>query len=499
MHARYLGRDLRAGIVVFLVAIPLCLGIAIASGAPPVAGLITGIVGGVVVSWASGSPLSVSGPAAGLTAIVLQVINEFGYPGLLLATVLAGLIQIGLGYARMGIIGAFVPSGVIKGMLAGIGLILIGTQIPLAIGHAPGSDAKLTQPGSLLDGITPLAVGITLLCLAILIFFETPFAKRFPKLAIIPPPLLAVLAGAGISMLVQSTNPGLALAANQHVSLPGLDGPASLLGAITFPDFYQLTEIGIYVAAITLALVASLETLLCVEAVDELDPLGRKSPTHRELGAQGVGNVVSGMIGGLPMTSVIVRSSANVQAGGRTRIASFVHGLLLFGSVAFAAFALEAIPLAALAAVLLFTGYKLARPAIIASQWHAGKRRFLPFAATIIAILATDLLIGVITGIVVALYFLMRAHYKSAISMTMDGSHGLLRFNSEVSFLNRQLLRSYLTRVPEGGHIVIDASAAHFIDPDVIEDIDHFVAGAPERNIGCEVHGLERHLVVANG
>lgn len=493
IDTRYIGRDIRSGIVVFFVAIPLCLGIAIASGAPPLSGLIAGMVGGLVVAWASGSQLSVSGPAAGLTAIVLGVIEVYGFGGLLMATVLAGLIQIALGIARMGIIGAFVPSGVIKGMLAGIGLILIGTQIPLALGHVADTDAGLTSPGLLAQGVSPLALIITGVCLAILIFFETPLAKRYPRLAVLPPPLIAVLVGVGISLAARTGDSALALGAAQHVQLPGLDGPAAFLAALQLPEFGHLTTPGIYLAGLTIALVASLETLLSVEAVDELDPLGRKSPTHRELKAQGLGNLVSGFIGGLPMTAVIVRSSANVQAGGRTRLASFVHGVLLLVSVVFLAYALETIPLAALAAILLFTGYKLARPALIAAQYRAGWQRFIPFATTIIMILATDLLIGVLSGMAVALYFLVRAHYSGAMSLTVNGRHALLRLNSEVSFLNRQDLRNRLAEVPENGHLIIDASANRFMDPDIREDIDHFVAGASERGIAVEVRGMDRH------
>lgn len=493
IDTRYLARDIRSGIVVFFVAIPLCLGIAIASGAPPLSGLIAGMVGGLVVAWASGSQLSVSGPAAGLTAIVLGVIEAYGYGGLLLATVLAGVVQLVLGLLRMGIIGAFVPSGVIKGMLAGIGLILIGTQIPLALGHGAETEAGLTTPGALLAGIAPMALVITGVCLAILVFFETPLAKRYPKLAIVPPPLIAVVVGVGLSVIARASGSDLALSAEQHVQLPGLDGPAAFFGALQMPSLEHLATPGIYIAGVTIALVASLETLLSVEAVDEMDPLGRKSPTHRELKAQGIGNMVSGLIGGLPMTAVIVRSSANVQAGGRTRLASFTHGILLLVSVAFLAFALETIPLAALAAILLFTGYKLARPALIAAQYRAGWQRFIPFAVTIVAILATDLLIGVLTGIAVALYFLIRAHYSGAMKLTRQGEHALLRLNSEVSFLNRQDLRNQLSAVPENGHLIIDASATRFMDPDIREDIDHFVAGAPERGIAVELRGMDRH------
>ncbi|RJS91637.1 SulP family inorganic anion transporter [Salinisphaera sp. Q1T1-3] len=491
--ARYLARDIRSGIVVFFVAIPLCLGIAIASGAPPLSGLIAGMVGGLVVAWASGSQLSVSGPAAGLTAIVLGVIESYGYGGLLLATALAGVFQIALGLLRMGVIGAFVPSGVIKGMLAGIGLILIGTQIPLALGHGASTEAGLTTPDALLAGVSPLAVAITLVCLAILVLFETPWVKNRPSLSVLPAPLIAVLVGVAMSLGARVFDIGMTLSPAQHVQLPGLTGPQAFFDALQLPSFGHLTTPGIYIAAATIALVASLETLLSVEAVDEMDPLGRTSDTHRELKAQGLGNLVSGLIGGLPMTAVIVRSSANVQAGGRTRLASFIHGILLLVSVAFLAFALETIPLAALAAILLFTGYKLARPALIAAQYRAGWRRFLPFAATIVAILATDLLIGVLTGIAVALYFLVRAHHGGAMQSTHHGDHVLLRLNSEVSFLNRQDLRDRLARVAPGGHLIIDGSANRFMDPDIQEDIDHFISGAPGRGITVELRGLARH------
>lgn len=488
---RYLGRDLRAGIVVFFVAIPLCLGIAIASGAPPIAGLIAGMVGGLVVSLASGSQLSVSGPAAGLTVIVLGAIEEFGYGGLLFATVIAGGLQLIFGVLRFGGIGAFIPTGVIKGMLAAIGLLLIGTQIPLALGHTADTDAALTVPASLIDGVSPLAIAITVLGLAILASFETRFVQRRAWLRIVPAPLIVVGLGMIISAVASATGSSLALGADQHIELPGLDGPAALVGVLQLPDFSQWLTPQIYVVGLTIALVASLETLLSVEAIDELDPLGRTSPSHRELGAQGIGNMLSGLIGGLPMTAVIVRSSANVQAGGRTRLASFVHGVLLTASVAFAAFALELIPLSCLAAVLLFTGYKLAKPALIAAQYRLGWQRFIPFAVTIAAIIATDLLKGVLIGLVCATYFLVRANYRSALTFTRSGPHCLLRLNTEVSFLNRNELRGYLSAIPDGGELIIDASATRFIDPDIREDINRFVDGAAERGISVELRHFD--------
>jgi len=488
---RHLGRDIRAGIVVFFVAIPLCLGIAIASGAPPISGLIAGMVGGLVVSLASGSQLSVSGPAAGLTVIVLGAIEEFGYGGLLFATVIAGALQLVFGLLRFGGIGAFIPTGVIKGMLAAIGLLLIGTQIPLALGHTADTDAALTAPSTLFENVSPLAIAITLLGLAILAGFETGFVQRRAWLRIIPAPLIVVGLGMIISAIASATGMPLALNADQHIELPGLDGPAALFGVLQMPDVSHWLTPQIYLVGITIALVASLETLLSVEAVDELDPLGRTSPPHRELGAQGIGNMISGLIGGLPMTAVIVRSSANVHAGGRTRLASFAHGILLTASVAFAAFALELIPLSCLAAVLLYTGYKLAKPALIAAQYRLGWQRFIPFAVTIGAILATDLLKGVLIGLLCATYFLIRANYRLALSFTRSGSNGLLRLNTEVSFLNRNELRSYLSCIPHGGELIIDASATRFIDPDIREDIDRFVESAAERRIVVELRHFD--------
>jgi MFS superfamily sulfate permease-like transporter len=484
---RHAGRDLRAGIVVFFVAIPLCLGIAIASGAPPISGLIAGMVGGLVISIASGSQLSVSGPAAGLTVIVLAAIEEFGYGGLLFATLLAGALQALFGVLRFGGIGAFVPSGVIKGMRSAIGLILIATQIPLALGHGAQTQASLATPKALLAQTSPLALTITVLGLAILLLFESRWVQQRPWLRMIPAPLLVVAFGIAISTAASLADSPLALDATRHVQLPSLDGPVSFFETLRLPDFSHWMAPGIYLTAVTIALVASLETLLSIEAVDDMDPLGRTSPPNRELRAQGLGNMVSGLIGGLPITAVIVRSSANVQLGGRTRLSSFVHGVLLTGSVAFLAFALEQIPLACLAAILLHTGYKLARPALVMAQYRRGWQRFIPFVITIGAILVTGLLEGVLIGLLCATYFLVRANYRTALSFTRSGDHALLRLNTEVSFLNRQQLRAHLADAPANGTLIIDASATRFIDPDIREDIDRFVDNAGERGITVEL------------
>ncbi|WP_438765523.1 SulP family inorganic anion transporter [Kushneria sp. TE3] len=485
LSLKTLSQDLPAGIVVFLVAIPLCLGISLASGAPPLSGLIAGIVGGIVVSLFSGSSLSVSGPAAGLTVIVLGAVEQIGLSGLFVATVLAGVLQLVFGFLRLGRIGAFVPSAVIKGMLAAIGLILILNQIPLALGLSQDSDVSLLNIGALMAGLSPVALAIAAVSLVILISWEQPFMpaviKRFPA------PLVAVLVAIAMDRLALSMGLPGALEAGQRISLPGLGGPGDFIEQLQLPVVADLLKPQVYMTAVTLALVASLETLLSLEAVDKIDPLKRHSPPHRELKAQGIGNIVSGMVGGLPITAVIVRSSANVQAGGRTRLASFVHGILLLCSVAFVAGALEFIPLACLAAVLVHTGYKLARPATILAHYHQGWQRFVPFAVTVVAIMVTNLLEGVIIGFLCGLYFLVRANYHSAVSFTRHEHYALLRFHTDISFLNRDKVRYYLDDIVDGSHLIIDAREAGFIDPDIQEDIDNFVYSSHERDIVVEL------------
>lgn len=491
LSLKTLSQDLPAGVVVFLVAIPLCLGISLASGAPPLSGLIAGIIGGLVVSMFSGSSLSVSGPAAGLTVIVLSAVEQLGLSGLFMATVLAGALQLIFGFLRLGKIGAFVPSAVIKGMLAAIGLILILNQIPLALGLSQDSEVSLLNVGALLANLSPVALAIAVVTLGILVSWEKPFMpaviKRFPAA------LVAVLVAIAMDRLALSLGLPGALDGGQRISLPGLGGPVDFIGQLQLPVMADLLKPQVYMTAVTLALVASLETLLSLEAVDKIDPLKRHSPPHRELKAQGIGNMVSGMVGGLPITAVIVRSSANVQAGGRTRLASFVHGLLLLCSVAFVAGALEFIPLACLAAVLVHTGYKLARPATILAHYHQGWQRFVPFAVTVVAIMVTNLLEGVIIGFLCGLYFLVRANYHSSVSFTHHDRYALLRFHTDVSFLNRDKVRYYLDEIADGSHLIIDAREAGFIDPDIQEDIDNFVYSSHERDIVVElkqVNGL---------
>ncbi len=492
LSLRHLARDLPAGIVVFLVAIPLCLGIALASGAPPLAGLVAGMVGGLVVTLFSGSALSVSGPAAGLTVIVLDAIETLGsFSAFLTAVILAGVLQLAMGIFRLGRIGAFVPTAVIKGMLAGIGLILVLGQFPMALGHPLDDMPAITDPVALFSGVAPLAVGIALFSLAVLVLWEQPLIKHRRLLSLVPGPLLAVLGSILIERLVGTAMPALALDTAHHVQLGGLSGPADLLAEMTRPTLGALANPAVYTVAITIAIIASLETLLSLEAVDKLDPLKRHSPPHRELKAQGIGNMVCGLLGALPVTAVIVRSSANANAGGRTRMASIIHGGLLLVSVAFLAMWLELIPLATLAAILLHTGYKLAKPSLFIAHYREGMRRFVPFTVTVVTILATDLLMGVLVGLVCSLYFLLQSGYRSAIAHTRRGDHVLLKFQQDVSFLNREEMRQYLDAVPDGGELIVDATGANYVDPDIREDIARFIDSAPSRGIVVELRDVE--------
>jgi MFS superfamily sulfate permease-like transporter len=452
-YFRHLKDDIPAGIVVFLVALPLCLGIALASGAPLFSGLISGLVGGLIVSWLSGSQLAVSGPAAGLTVIVFNAIETIGsFQGLLVACVLAGVMQLVLGFLRAGIIGAFFPSAVIEGMLAAIGLILIIKQVPHATGYHTSYEGdesymKETAHSSFMDlldafsGISPGSVVISAVALTLLILWNTTWLKKQKLLKLIPGPLVAVVWGVGYNVVTRQFAPAWAVTAEHLVNLPVSEKAADFFNNFMFPDFSYLTNPQVYVVAATIAIIASLETLLSLEATDKLDPLKRIAPTNRELKAQGAGNIISGLLGGLPMTAVIVRSAANINAGGQTRVACFTHGAFLLLSVMFLAYYLNYIPLACLAAILLHTGYKLANPVLFKKFYQKGMSQFMPFAITIAAILITDLLKGMAIGMVVGLFFVIKANYHAAITLTKDGSHYVLSFNKDVSFLNKALLK----------------------------------------------------------
>ncbi|MFM2360155.1 MAG: hypothetical protein RLY16_2148 [Bacteroidota bacterium] len=492
-------QDVPASIVVLLVALPLCLGIALGSGAPLFSGIIAGIVGGIVVGFLSGSPLSVSGPAAGLTVIVAAAILKLpSYEAFLLAVVLAGVFQIVLGYLRAGVIGDFIPNSVIKGMLAAIGLILILKQLPFLAGFEADfeGDESFAQADhentftEILHGvknITPIALIIGVLGIAIMAIWELPFFKKNTVLKLIPAPLIIVLIAALFNQWLLQYYPTYALQQKHLVSLPVANDSKEFFSFFTFPKFKAILYPQVWFSAFTLAIVASLETLLGIEAVDKLDPLKRITPTNRELKAQGVGNVVSGLLGGLPLTSVVVRSSANVTSGALTKLSTILHGALLLTCVVLIPSILNTIPLCALASILIFTGYKLAKVSLFRAFYKKGWDQFLPFVATILAILFTDLLIGICIGIIVGLYFLIRSNFHSAIIMVNDKNHYLLRLRKDVSFLNKPLLKHKLETIPEDAYVILDATRADFIDKDIIEEINDFISASHSRNIKVEV------------
>jgi MFS superfamily sulfate permease-like transporter len=508
-YLEHIKQDLPAGLVVFLVALPLCLGIAMASGAPMFAGLIAGIVGGIFVSWASGSQLSVSGPAAGLTVIVLNAIEQLGsYTAFLVSVVLAGIIQIILGYVRAGIVGAFFPSAVIKGMLSAIGLILIIKQLPHAVGYDKsweGDESYMNETAGdsfmdLFDAMNAMSLGGSLIALGallILILWETAFFKRFRLVQLIPGALVAVSWGVFYNTIALRWFPEYSVSGKHLVSLTETANMLEFVDLFILPDFSQLINPQVYVVAFTLAIIASLETLLSLEAVDKLDPLKRTAPTNRELKAQGMGNIISGLLGGLPVTAVIVRSSANINSGGRTRISSFVHGFLLLMSILFFTQILNLIPLACLAAILLQIGYKLAKPELFINLYKQGWNQFLPFMMTIIAILMTDLLQGVVIGIGVGLFFVIKTNYHESISLIHEEGHYTLTMHKDVSFLNKALLRNILSSIDENSTVTIDASKAKFIDADIQETLSDFLKTAPDDKIVVELFGIPGGVVLA--
>jgi MFS superfamily sulfate permease-like transporter len=509
-YLSHLRNDVPAGIVVFLVALPLCLGIALASGAPLFSGITAGIVGGLVVAWASGSQLSVSGPAAGLAVIVFHAIEKLGsYPAFLSSVVLAGLFQLLAGFLRAGVIGAYFPAAVIKGMLAAIGLILILKQIPHAVGYdadyegdesfdQTDTHTTFSELAYSLEAISPGAVIVSVAAILIMLLWETKLFKRNSVLSLIPGPLVAVAWGIGYNLWSRQYFPDFAIATAHLVNLPEIQGLAGFFEQFTFPDFSQWANPEVYTVAGTLAVIASLETLLSLEAVDKLDPLRRVAPTNRELKAQGFGNVLCGLIGGLPMTAVIVRSAANVNAGGRTKLACFIHGLLLLLCVMFVARYLNLIPLACLAAILILTGFKLTHPKLVKELYRKGSSQIVPFTVTIVAILLTDLLKGMAVGMVFGIYYVIRANFQSAITLTRDGNNYLLRLHKDVSFLNKAPLREALGRIGEDGYVIIDGSRAQFIDQDILETIEDFAAAAPDSNITVEFKNLNGQSRIVN-
>lgn len=478
-----LKKDLPASIVVFLVALPLCLGIALASGAPLFAGVLTGIIGGIVVSAISGSQLSVSGPAAGLTVIVFGAIASLGsYETFLLAVVLAGLIQIIFGFLKAGIIANYFPSSVIEGMLAAIGIILILKQLPHAVGFDSDFEGDesffqadhentFTALAAASNMISYGAVIISVLSLLIMIYWP-----KIKKMSAIPAPVLVV--ALGIILTIVFHNTGLALSQEQLVNIPVVNSFSEFTGLFSFPDFSQISNQAVWTVAFTIAIVASIETLLSIEAVDKIDTLKRVSPTNRELLAQGVGNMTSGMLGGLPMTSVIVRSSVNVNSGGRTKMSSIYHGLWLLLSLLFIPILLNKIPLACLAAILLITGYKLANISLFKKMWKNGKDQFIPFVVTVLAIVFTDLLKGVAIGMLVGVFYILRTNLRNPYFFKFEENGGKkvirIKLAQEVSFLNKAAIQYTLLNLPSGSDVIIDGTDSMYIDRDVLEIIHNF-------------------------
>ncbi len=498
-----LRHDLPASIIVFLVAVPLCLGIAMASGAPLFSGIIAGIVGGIVVALLSGSPLGVSGPAAGLAVIVLNSIQDLGgFEIFLLAVVISGVIQIGLGVLKAGIIGYYFPNSVIKGMLSGIGIIIILKQIPHAFGYdrVPEGELAFIQPDGhntlsefyyMLESVSPGAILVAAVSMTILILWEQKFIKRIRAFQLVQGPLIVVIVGIVYSLLFMDDSV-IGITGKQMVSLPVPDSFAGFLSQFSLPDFSHWNNPDVYVVAFTIAVVASMETLLCVEATDKLDPWKRVTPTNKELIAQGSGNIISGLIGGLPITQVIVRSSANIQSGGRTKASAFLHGVLILLSAMLIPNVLNLIPLASLAAILLMVGYKLAKPSLFKDMLRKGKSEFIPFIVTIAGILFTDLLMGITLGLIVGIFHILWNNYKIPYHIpekTDENDHPLIHIQlaENVSFLNKAGLLHTFEVVPDGSIVKIDASKSTYIHPDVLEIIEDFKQGAVDREITVEI------------
>lgn len=489
--------DLPASIVVFLVAVPLCLGIALLCGVPIFSGIIAGIVGGLVVSLISGSSIGVSGPAAGLIAIVIGAIDSLGaFEIFLLAVVLAGVIQILLGIVRAGVIGYYFPNSVIKGMLAGIGVIIILKNIPHAVGYDASPEGNFgffqvdgqntfSELINMLNFVNPGAVFIAVVSLLILFLWEQPFMKKFSIFKVIQGPLIAVVAGILINLGFQGT--GFSLSEQQMVNIPIASSFSGFMSQFTLPDFSQILNYKVWMFAGIIALVASLETLLCVEATDKLDPKKRVTPTNRELVAQGVGNMASGLVGGLPVTQVIVRSSANVQSGGRTKVSAFFHGILLFGCVLLIPNVLNMVPYASLAAILFVVGFKLAKPALFVSMYRLGWSQFIPYLITIVGIVFTDLLVGIGMGMAVAVIQILWINYRRPYHFDAkkykEGEPITIDLAEEVSFLNKAAILNTLKTLPQGVAITVDGTKTNYIHPDVVEIIEDFQENAASRGV----------------
>jgi MFS superfamily sulfate permease-like transporter len=497
--------DIPASIVVFLVAVPLCLAIAKASDVPLLSGLIAGIIGGIVVGSFSGSSLGVSGPAAGLVAIVAAAVPELGgFEFFLVAVIIAGILQIIMGMLKAGIIAYYFPSSVIHGMLAGIGVIIFFKQIPHAFGYDkdPEGDLDFIQSDNqntlselwnMTDYISYEIFAITLVALFILIFWDLKFMKKLAFTTIVPGPLVAV--ASTILMVALYKSNGIILEPDHMVSIPVSESTTDFFGNFTLPNFSALGNYATYKIALMIALVASIETLLCVEATDKLDPLKRITPTNKELRAQGIGNIISGFIGGLPITQVIVRSSANLQAGGKTKMAAILHGFFILVSIALIPAVLNLIPIATLAAILMLVGFKLAKPALFKKMYKEGWEQFLPFLVTVLGVFFTDLLLGITMGMVVAIFIILKNNFKVPLKLMVDKTNVrtkiTLTLSEDVTFLNKASLLNTLNSIEDNRDVVIDASGTHFIHYDALEIIQDFKINAKSRDISVTLINID--------
>ena len=505
-------RDLGAGLVVFLVALPLCLGVALASNAPLISGVVAGIIGGIVVGIVSGSHTSVSGPAAGLTAIVaaqLAILGKFEI--FLAAVVVGGVIQIALGIARAGFIASFFPSSVIKGLLAAIGVILILKQIPHLLGRDsdPEGEMAFFQPdqentfSELVQSLGSLHIGAVTIGIASILLIILWEKRGLAKLTRIPAPLAVVALGVGLNMLFDRLGGAWHIEGSHLVQVPVAESRRGLKNFLTFPDFAQFANPAIYTAGATIAMVASLETLLNLEAVDKLDPLQRPSPSSRELVAQGIGNICSGLVGGIPVTSVIVRSSVNIYAGAHSKLSTIFHGILLLFCVAVLPVYLNMIPLSCLAAVLFMTGLKLASPALFSQMWSEGRYQFIPFVVTVVAVVFTDLVSGVVIGLTLSISFILYSNVRRPLRRIREKHLGgevmKIELANQVSFLNRAAIDRALDDIPRGGHVLLDATNTVYIDPDVLSLIREFNdQKAPVRGVNVSLRGFRDKYQIEN-
>jgi len=495
--------DLLPGMVVFLVALPLCLGIAVASGAPPFAGIISGIIGGVIVGALSNSNVSVSGPAAGLIAIILAAVTQLGYETFLVAVVIAGLIQLTLGFAKAGGISSYFPTSVIEGMLVAIGIIIIKKELPHAIGYDLEHEGdffsyqllKVDEGffGEIIHSLNFAHTGamiVAVVSLVILIAFNKLPALK--KIKALPGALVAVVAGIVLNKIFEITQPSLIIANEHLVTLPKASSVGDFINQFTTPNFAGFANPQVWITGLTIAIVASIETLLCLEAGDKMDPYKRYSNANTELKAQGVGNILSGLIGGLPMTSVIVRTTANINAGAKTKFSAIVHGLMLLLTVILIPGILNMIPMASLAAILLMIGWKLASPKVFKHMWQSGLQQFIPFIITVLAVVFTDLLKGVGVGLIVSIFYILKGNMKLAYRFSKEKYHEgetiHIDLAQEVSFLNKAALKQTLSDLPSNSNVIIDAGNTVYIDFDIIQLIKDFALyGAAERKIKLQL------------